>query len=267
MLSVNESTVKRWIDRGLLPATRTPGGHRRVSAEDIQIFMNTQPAARRHSYVLARASQVCAPTDRAMRYYELHLAYRPTEARTHLVSAFIATGSVQGVLEEVVVPALVRIGTAWREGEIDIADEHRMTFLMRVDLQVLESFIPEPRATAPTALLACVPGDNHEFTLQMLSLLLKEYGWQRIILGINVPAGEVVRVVCERPVAQILLAKLYHVKGTLTYVREVRKHVPARIPILCGGSGWRESERYTLEREHGCRYISSIRALSEVITQ
>jgi excisionase family DNA binding protein len=39
MLGVDPGSVVNWIDGGLLKAFRTPGGHRRVSAVDLQAFL------------------------------------------------------------------------------------------------------------------------------------------------------------------------------------------------------------------------------------
>lgn len=39
LLQVDPSTVSKWIDRGLLIAFRTPGGHRRVRMGDLRSFL------------------------------------------------------------------------------------------------------------------------------------------------------------------------------------------------------------------------------------
>lgn len=39
MLQVDPSTVSKWIDRGMLVAFRTPGGHRRVRSGDLRSFL------------------------------------------------------------------------------------------------------------------------------------------------------------------------------------------------------------------------------------
>ena len=41
LLQVDPSTVSKWIDRGILVAFRTPGGHRRVRAADLRTFLIT----------------------------------------------------------------------------------------------------------------------------------------------------------------------------------------------------------------------------------
>lgn len=39
LLQVDPSTVSKWIDRGILMAFRTPGGHRRVRSSDLRTFL------------------------------------------------------------------------------------------------------------------------------------------------------------------------------------------------------------------------------------
>jgi excisionase family DNA binding protein len=39
LLQVDPSTVSKWIDRGILTAFRTPGGHRRVRSSDLRTFL------------------------------------------------------------------------------------------------------------------------------------------------------------------------------------------------------------------------------------
>lgn len=41
LLQVDPSTVSKWIDRGILMAFRTPGGHRRVRSADLRAFLIT----------------------------------------------------------------------------------------------------------------------------------------------------------------------------------------------------------------------------------
>lgn len=38
LLQVDPSTVSKWVDRGILTAFRTPGGHRRIRATDLRSF-------------------------------------------------------------------------------------------------------------------------------------------------------------------------------------------------------------------------------------
>lgn len=40
LLQVNPSTIKNWVDDGLIRAFRTPGGHRRIKASDLVRFLH-----------------------------------------------------------------------------------------------------------------------------------------------------------------------------------------------------------------------------------
>ncbi|MEI7837644.1 MAG: response regulator [Planctomycetota bacterium] len=42
MLGVDAGSIANWIDQGLLRAHRTPGGHRRVAADDLVVFLLEQ---------------------------------------------------------------------------------------------------------------------------------------------------------------------------------------------------------------------------------
>jgi excisionase family DNA binding protein len=44
ILGVNQSTVRRWADSGLVRAFRTPGGHRRLAEEDLIAITESSPA-------------------------------------------------------------------------------------------------------------------------------------------------------------------------------------------------------------------------------
>ena len=38
-IGVSESSLKRWVDKGLIPAEKTGGGHRRMSLDAVLKFL------------------------------------------------------------------------------------------------------------------------------------------------------------------------------------------------------------------------------------
>ena len=42
LLRVAVKSVQKWVDQGRLQAGRTPGGHRRIDAQDLVVFLNKQ---------------------------------------------------------------------------------------------------------------------------------------------------------------------------------------------------------------------------------
>lgn len=50
-LGVHHNTMRKWADRGVIPAIRLPSGHRRFDIEELERFrqaMTTTPHDRRH---------------------------------------------------------------------------------------------------------------------------------------------------------------------------------------------------------------------------
>lgn len=45
-LGVSAASLRKWSDQGLVPVYRTPGGQRRYSIEDLEVFLSSmrQPA-------------------------------------------------------------------------------------------------------------------------------------------------------------------------------------------------------------------------------
>src|SRR5690242_14023312 len=41
LLQMDPSSVVKWVNDGILPAYRTPGGHRRIRSSDLLVFLRT----------------------------------------------------------------------------------------------------------------------------------------------------------------------------------------------------------------------------------
>ncbi len=68
MLGVSAQTIANWIDHGQLRATRTPGGHRRVEAGDLEQFLAASgmrlpegPAERQHTVLVVEDDPQVGP--------------------------------------------------------------------------------------------------------------------------------------------------------------------------------------------------------------
>ena len=58
---VSESTIKRWVDAGRIPAARTKGGHRRVTLDDAQAFVRAEGIHPRRPDLLGLATAEGGP--------------------------------------------------------------------------------------------------------------------------------------------------------------------------------------------------------------
>lgn len=112
---------------------------------------------------------------------------------------------VEDALATVVMPYLHAIGERWEKGSIGVAQEHFASNVLRSRLSLLMQ--AESRDSGPLAVLACLPGEHHEFGLMAMALALSRLGWRTCYLGPSTPTAELA-LTCHtlQPAAAILSA-------------------------------------------------------------
>jgi methanogenic corrinoid protein MtbC1 len=92
--------------------------------------------------------------------------------------------------DEIIAPALWLVGDLWARGEISVADEHLAT---EISLRVLalqrEAQRVADRRRRQRVMLAATSGEQHIVALRMVANLLRETGYEVVMLGADVPAG------------------------------------------------------------------------------
>lgn len=269
LIGVNESTVKRWVDRGLLPAEKTAGGHRRVSRKDLELFVKSYSRIADKSYVLKRIQDTGEEITYEDYYYKL-LSRQYTLASNLLHQAYITGMSVVDIIEKIIIPTLVLVGQGWRDGVLSIESEHRMSYVIREHIVGMGQFIEHATGKVKKpkrVLLACVPDDNHELSLHVIALALRSFGHEVEVLGINIDADELERGVVGFQPDYIALSKVYSLlrikKGYVTKLAKTLKRHNTK--LIVGGSGWRDDERELLtERVGSFKYCQSLQKLKDL---
>src|SRR4051812_45619596 len=119
LLVVSVSTVKRWVDEGLLPAHVTAGGHRKLLKAEGVAFARRgnlpggEPPPDSDPAVLTRA-----------------LTRALVEGRGPAVRAAVRAGydaglPVETLADRVIAPAMAEVGREWEAGRLDVWHEHR----------------------------------------------------------------------------------------------------------------------------------------------
>ncbi|WP_158633593.1 helix-turn-helix domain-containing protein [Tautonia sociabilis] len=204
MLDVSVSTIKRWVDQGELPATRTIGKHRLIPL----------------SGALRFAEQRGLRTDRLQHFAAHQIAGDPAEAIDHpervvtpqalarairrghnararfLIKLAAATWQNAATLaDRLIEPALAEIGHDWERQVVDIYEEHLATRIVETTLiELIQDQVP-PAANAPMALGAAPEGDPYTIANLLAELTLRELGWRVINLGPNLPLDSLARAV------------------------------------------------------------------------
>lgn len=192
LAAVAPSTLKRWADQGLLPFSRTAGGHRRFDRFAVEQFLREQPGS------------PAADSPVAASWLHRLLGARRYEIDGGLLEARARLGSWCNVGEELAL-ALAELGRQWKRGELSIAQEHVASDCLVRALGRVGDAMPM-RVNGPTCLLASVAGDDHTIGLSIGDLCLREAGWTPLWLGRSTPAGEIVRLLREEGIASVALS-------------------------------------------------------------
>ena len=163
LLTVPVSTLRSWERRYDLPTTsRTSGGHRRytmVAIDELRLMRDEIARGKRAADAAASARLLLQPAEPARRFIDAFLdaaqAMDPGRIRTSLDDATDELG-LGPTIDEVMMPAMRRVGRWWETGRCGVGHEHLATEAVRTWLGKITAFAPEPRRLAPVV-LACGP--------------------------------------------------------------------------------------------------------------
>lgn len=198
-IGVSESTLKRWADEGIITATRTAGGHRRIPvAEAVRFVRETQARIVDPSILglkdLVDTADAPAPGDRVEQMYTVLTEGRPEGVRGLMLSMFLDGTPVSGLCDQVIVPAMRRIGELWHEQNEGVFVEHRATDLLLQGMNHLQSLIEVPD-DAPPAVGGGAPGDPYLLPSLMACVALRDAGVRAVNLGPDTPAASILHAI------------------------------------------------------------------------
>ena len=173
-------------------------------------------------------------------YEEAIRAGRSQDAERIALASLSEGVPVAVLYEQVLAPAMTRIGALWATGEMTIADEHLASaFNFKVMASVYSvSLAHRPTANIGRVLLAGVEGDRHGVGLRMAGDVLDLSGYEVLYLGENVSARDLVRAAAARRpdvIAVAIPTEAARAAGEAT-LRELESCCP-EIPVLVGGRG------------------------------
>lgn len=193
LLGVPSPTLRSWERRYGLPTTpRSAGGHRRYSPaalEELRL-MRDEVARGSKASAAARAVRALLDPDRpahdwVVRFLEASEQLDPPGVRAVLDDAFERLG-LAATVDDILMPALRRIGDLWQEGRCDVGQEHLTSEAVRGWLARITTLAPAP-AVPGTVLLACGPRDHHTLGLEAIAALVAYDGIGCRMLGARTP--------------------------------------------------------------------------------
>ena len=284
------TTLRAWEARyGVLRPSRTDGGHRLYSEEDVDRVLAVLRLTGQGWSVSAAASAitserspsrlglVTAPDDRevdgagtdgrsgdassARSRVELARAvraYDASAAESVLDEAFARLG-VAHALEQVVMPVLRDLGEGWQEDPSLIAAEHFATNSLRPRLMRIVTVARS--STAPRCVAAAPEGEDHEFGVLAAATVAADLGFHVTYLGARTPAAALERTVATlRP--DVVLVGAVTARAGREFVASPPQLGDARLVV--GGPGFAGPDD---ELPEGAGHAGAITGLRRILQQ
>ena len=227
-LGVHYQTAYRWVRTGKLPA-RLVNGRYEVAHTDIVAM-----SARRATPQAPTPPTAKRRARSAERVHDALVVGNESSVR-QIVRGLVDEGaSVVDVIQDVLVPPLVRIGADWHAGRLTIWVEHRASAIIE---RLLGELSPNPRGRRRgTAMVAAVSGDLHSLPTSMAAVVLRDDQWSVEHLGANMPPDELVRFCAEHDVDVAVLSSTNPDTAHLA-AETTRRLRDAGTPVVLGEPG------------------------------
>jgi DNA-binding transcriptional MerR regulator len=251
-LGVAPATLRTWARRyGIGPSEHEAGSHRKYCPSDLAkltvmrrlISAGVAPAdaaeqAKAHEgeVVIEEFTSLCRECDETIdAIYNAADSLDSLFVETMLRNE-IAENGIISAWQEVFVPVLVQVGSAWEKSGKGVEVEHMLTEILKRVLREASSDIVVPLNTRPV-LLASVGEELHSLALHALAAALAERGIESQFLGARTPVEALSSMVSRfAPPAVFLWAQL-PVNGDPKFVTDLPAVRPAP-RIIIGGPGW-----------------------------
>ncbi len=262
---IHADTLRAWERRyGLPEPARTEGRHRLYSRRDIEIIKwllarqdegmsiskavalwrtleaeGRDPLAELSTAVTG--ARVVAPVEfpEGAQIDELRNAWVEAclnydEARAEQVAAYaFALFPAETVCFDVLFAGLSEIGWAWYRREATVQHEHFTTGLVARRINALIAAAPPP-IHAPNIVVGCPPNEEHALPALLMTLLLRNRGWNVINLGADVPLAQLETMVATVfPALVVMTAHQLHTAASLLEITAKLEY--QKTPLAFGG--------------------------------
>jgi methylmalonyl-CoA mutase cobalamin-binding domain/chain len=156
--------------------------------------------------------------------------------------------SFDQLCEEIVRPALYRIGEMWESGEITVADEHVASAISDAILACIGPFSSAHLEGRHRVLVCCSDGELHAIGARMVGETFAAAEWAVEYMGASLPAEAVASAVVDRKIDVLALSTTMpaHLPGVAATISVAREQAPD-LRVVVGGQAYAGDHRRARE--------------------
>ena len=154
------------------------------------------------------------------------------------------------ILDEALMPAINEVGEYFDKGKYFLPQLIAGAEAMKLSIGYLEPLLAEGADVSkklPTIIIATVHGDIHDIGKNLVALMLKNYGFNVIDLGKDVPKEEIIRAAREHDASVIALSALMTTTmKEMKNVVELARKENIKAKIIIGGAVFTEDYAFEI---------------------
>jgi DNA-binding transcriptional MerR regulator len=253
---LSPATLRAWERRyGLIKPKRSPGGQRLYTLKDVELlkwlverqkgglsisravemwktYNQSEQSTFTHKNNLLSATSESMIDELRDQWITACLAFDDRAASQILQQAF-AIATPETICMHVLQEGLIQIGELWYNGSATVQQEHfASAFAIRFLNALITSCAPPRRPGS--ILVACPPGEEHDFILLLVTYQLRRNGWNALYLGSNVPLSNLDATIKATQPSLVLSAA--QTLSTAASLRQMAEFLVAQdIPLAFGG--------------------------------
>ena len=202
-MGVSESSLKRWVDKGLIQASRTAGGHRRLELNSVLAYV------RKSGNGLLNPKAVDLPdgcgSSTSLTVFEANKPF--TEALVTgnedaacrvIIDLFVSGASVASICDHVIAPAFQNVGNMWECGQVKVYEERRACEICQRVVHELRRAVGPGPESGPLAMGGTLDGDPYTLATSLAEIVLSSSGWKAVSLGNMLPFETVRTAIMEK---------------------------------------------------------------------
>ena len=247
LTGVKAITLRAWERRyGIIRPARTQKGHRLYSHADIERIRQVLTLLDR-GVQISHISEMLTSPEAVSKPAKVSQWDVPLERIAGAISRFdeeeldsiydeaLAIHSIEQVTQELLLPALGRLGERWKGHVGGIAEEHFLAAYLRSKLGARLQR-PSRYARGPRLMVACAPLEFHEIGLLLFALEARAAGFRITLLGADNPLAELAAAHRQAQSDAVVISSSV---GTVPWIFEgdlatlVRR---VKVPVFVGGA-------------------------------
>ena len=271
-IGVSESSIKRWVDNGVVTATKTAGGHRRIPISEAIRYLRDRKVSLVNPAAIGlgdlqsgTALGTSADDDPSERLYEYLREGQAEAARGQILSLYLNGRTVAQIVDSPLLDAMTKLGKLWKEDDCGIFWEHRATEIAMSAVGRLRMLIPPRPQGAPIAIGGAPAGDPYILPSLCAAAVLESQGVKAVNLGADTPLESI------RLAASDLQARLVWISVSVCHEPEklqqelsalAQELTESSTPVIVGGS---QSDQIALPDTALCHVGNSMGELEAMV--